>query len=63
MLLRKANLKRTLPTLPDKELYAYRSLTTPAKAKFEKWYDENYNTEFSLAESLASYCTNDVTYC
>ena len=50
-----------MSTLPDKELYAYRSMTPNVKKKFESWYAENHDSGFHLAESLASYCINDVS--
>ena len=59
---RKINLNKALPNLPPKEAYLYRSMLPKAKVQFERWYEENKNQPFSLSESLASYCCNDVCF-
>uniref|UniRef100_A0AC34QE88 DNA-directed DNA polymerase n=1 Tax=Panagrolaimus sp. JU765 TaxID=591449 RepID=A0AC34QE88_9BILA len=35
-------------------------MTEEKQAKFDKWYEENYNTPFDLMKELSIYCEADV---
>ena len=54
------NYNTTLPHLPLKDDYLYKSKKPKDKEAFEKWYDEHYNEGFNFNEVIAEYCVNDV---
>uniref|UniRef100_A0A183C555 DNA-directed DNA polymerase n=1 Tax=Globodera pallida TaxID=36090 RepID=A0A183C555_GLOPA len=55
-----ANFGIRLSHLPPINDYCLDSLKERACAKLEKWYNENYETEFELGEQLKVYCESDV---
>uniref|UniRef100_A0A183BUW9 DNA-directed DNA polymerase n=1 Tax=Globodera pallida TaxID=36090 RepID=A0A183BUW9_GLOPA len=57
---RNENFGIRLPHLPPFEDYGPPGMKENDYEKFEKWYSENYETEFELGEQLRIYCENDV---
>uniref|UniRef100_A0A914IBH3 DNA-directed DNA polymerase n=1 Tax=Globodera rostochiensis TaxID=31243 RepID=A0A914IBH3_GLORO len=57
---RNENFGKRLPHLPPFEDYLPGGKKEKDYEKFEKWYNENYETEFELGEQLRIYCENDV---
>uniref|UniRef100_A0A914I3D3 DNA-directed DNA polymerase n=1 Tax=Globodera rostochiensis TaxID=31243 RepID=A0A914I3D3_GLORO len=55
-----ANFGFRLPHLPPLTDYCPDNLREETCAKLEKWYNENYETEFELGEQLRIYCESDV---
>uniref|UniRef100_A0A914HHD2 DNA-directed DNA polymerase n=1 Tax=Globodera rostochiensis TaxID=31243 RepID=A0A914HHD2_GLORO len=55
-----ANFGIRLPHLPPLTDYCPDNLREETCAKLEKWYNENYETEFELGEQLRIYCESDV---
>uniref|UniRef100_A0A914GRD9 DNA-directed DNA polymerase n=1 Tax=Globodera rostochiensis TaxID=31243 RepID=A0A914GRD9_GLORO len=55
-----ANFGIRLPHLPPLIDYCPDNLREETCAKLEKWYNENYETEFELGEQLRIYCESDV---
>jgi hypothetical protein len=54
------NYNKVNPTLPEKDLYLYKSMKPEDKEKFEVWYKDHYNEPFALNEKLPEYCLSDV---
>lgn len=50
----------TLPHLPPKEDYGYRSMKLGKRRQFLRWYNENRDQKFNLREQLVIYCLSDV---
>uniref|UniRef100_A0AC34R248 DNA-directed DNA polymerase n=1 Tax=Panagrolaimus sp. JU765 TaxID=591449 RepID=A0AC34R248_9BILA len=54
------NYNNILDHLPPKSDYYYDEMTEEKQARFNKWYEENYNTCFDLMKELSIYCEADV---
>ena len=50
------NYNKTLPHLPLKDDYLYKSKKPEEKKAFERWYAENKYNEYNFNETLAEYC-------
>lgn len=48
-----------MPTLPPKSDYLAEAMMPEVRAKFDEFYEKNYNTEFFLDEKLAEYGCSD----
>uniref|UniRef100_A0A914Q2H5 DNA-directed DNA polymerase n=1 Tax=Panagrolaimus davidi TaxID=227884 RepID=A0A914Q2H5_9BILA len=59
--IKRENFNVELQTLPPKSMYNYRYMKEDKQKLFDEWYSKNYNTKFSLKDSLDEYCTSDVT--
>uniref|UniRef100_A0AC34EZR4 DNA-directed DNA polymerase n=1 Tax=Panagrolaimus sp. ES5 TaxID=591445 RepID=A0AC34EZR4_9BILA len=57
--IKKSNFHKELPHLPNKEDYFYKTMKEDKQQLFDIWYEENYNTPFSLGKMLDIYCTSD----
>ena len=56
---RKENFGLRMKTLPPKEHYLADAMMPEVRAEFDRFYEENFNTEFFLDEKLAEYCCSD----
>ncbi|KAL3081393.1 hypothetical protein niasHT_039358 [Heterodera trifolii] len=54
------NFGKRSPNLPPLEDYCPDNMKEEKCQKLEKWYNENFQTEFELGEQLKVYCENDV---
>jgi hypothetical protein len=53
------NMEVVLEHLPDRHHYYPDSMGKKRLAKFNEWYETNYNTPFCLGEQLGPYCEQD----
>uniref|UniRef100_A0A914YXL3 DNA-directed DNA polymerase n=1 Tax=Panagrolaimus superbus TaxID=310955 RepID=A0A914YXL3_9BILA len=58
--IKRENFNVELQTLPPKHMYNYKYMKEDKQILFDEWYSRNYNTKFSLKDSLDEYCTSDV---
>lgn len=51
-----------MPTLPPKSDYLAEAMMPEVRARFDEFYEKNFNTEFFLDEKLAEYCCSDTGF-